>query len=482
MTGEPGQERLRFPAGERAAVWAAVAEEIERYLGSVSQGRVTPEMSPEKVREWLEGCDFEKPAAPVEAVRRLAEGLSRFQTHTPHRRYFGLFNPSPTTMGIAADALVAAFNPQLAAWSHSPLAVEIEQLLIRRLGERFGYRGGETDGTLASGGAEANHTAVLAALTAAFPEFGRRGARALGGQPVMYVSAESHHSFLKAARLTGIGQEAVREIGTGPDLRMKVNGLAAAIARDRAAGELPFLVVATAGTTNAGSIDPLVECAEVAAGEGVWLHADAAWGGAAALVPEMRWLLNGIERADSITFDAHKWLSVPMGAGVFLTRRAGILDQTFRTETAYMPREAKGLDVVDPHLHSMQWSRRFTGAKLFLSLAAAGWDGYAEAIRHQTRMGALLRKRLAADGWRIENDSPLPVVCFTDPQGGDPQAIAMRVVSLGEAWISTTLLGKTKTVLRACVTNFETQPEDIAALAESLGRARRQVREMTAAR
>lgn len=481
MAGEPVRERLRLEADDRTRLWDAVAEEIERYLGSVSAGRVTPELNPARIQAWLAEFDFDRPMEPVDALKRLSAGLSRYQTHTPHRRYFGLFNPSPTTMGIAADALVAAFNPQLASWSHSPLAIEIENHLIRSLGRMFGYEPAATDGTFCSGGAEANHTAVLTALAAAFPEYAQGGTRALSGQPVMYVSAESHHSFLKAARMTGIGQQAVREIPVGPDLRMRVAELEAAIQRDREAGDVPFLAVGTAGTTNAGAIDPLGECARVAASEGLWFHADAAWGGAAALLPEMRGLLAGIEAADSITFDAHKFLSVPMGAGVFLTRRAGSMDRAFRTETSYMPREAKGLDVMDPHLHSMQWSRRFTGAKLFLTLAVAGWDGYAERIRHQTRMGTLMRERLSAAGWRLENDSPLPVVCFTDPGGADPHAVAMDVVASGEAWISTTVLGGRRRVLRACVTNFETGEHDIDALVETLARSRRKLGSMTAA-
>ncbi len=209
--------------------------------------------------------------------------------------------------------------------------------------------------------------------------------------------------------------------------------------------------------------------------ERLWLHVDAAWGGAAALVPEMSPLLAGIERSRSITFDAHKWLSVPMGAGIFLTRDRTVMDRTFRVQTSYMPKEAAGLDIVDPHLHTMQWSRRFIGLKVFLSLLVAGWDGYAAAIRHQTEMGQLLRRRLAGAGWEIVNNTQLPVVCFVDPSGGDDRQkrIALSVVASGEAWISTTLLGGRRTVLRACITNFRTDSSDIEALLATLDRARR---------
>ena len=272
--------------------------------------------------------------------------------------------------------------------------------------------------------------------------------------------------------MCGLGTAAVRHIVVDGGLRMRPDALAQAIDEDRAAGARPFLVAATAGTTNAGAIDPLRDCGHIARRYGLWYHVDAAWGGAAAFIPETRPLLEGIETADSITFDAHKWLSVPMGAGIYLTRHLDILDRTFRVNTAYMPREAAGLDVIDPHQHTMQWSRRFIGLKVFLSMAVAGEKGYADALRHQVAMGDLLRSTLARAGWRIENQTPLPVVCFTDPDGADPHRIAMNVVASGEAWISTTVLAGSKTVLRACITNYRTAPGDIAALIDTLGRAR----------
>jgi glutamate/tyrosine decarboxylase-like PLP-dependent enzyme len=241
---------------------------------------------------------------------------------------------------------------------------------------------------------------------------------------------------------------------------------------------LPFLVVATAGTTNAGAIDPIREIAQVASREGLWLHVDAAWGGAAVLDPELAAALDGIERADSITFDAHKWLSVPMGAGVFLTRHPDILDRTFRVATGYMPREAEGLAIVDPYAHSMQWSRRFIGLKVFLSLAVAGWAGYASSVRHMTEMGERLRQRLRGSGWEIVNRTPLPVVCFVDatrPEGRTEawlRDVAARVVGSGRAWISTASLAARTPVLRACITNYRTGPADVDALVEELHVAR----------
>jgi glutamate/tyrosine decarboxylase-like PLP-dependent enzyme len=466
---------------ERSLLWSAVVEIIENYAKQVGEQRVTPELDPEKLRSLLRRFDFAKPMDPQEAVGFAADALWKHQVHTPHPRYYGLFNPAPTTMGIAADTLVAAFNPQMAAWSHSPFAAEVEQHLARSFASRFGYDPALADGTFCSGGAEANHTALLTALVHSFPKFAKTGVRALGGTPVFYISSEGHHSFLKAARLCGLGTDAVRNIAVDAKFRMDTRALAEQIQSDRAAGRAPFLIVGTAGTTSAGVVDDLAALTKISRSHNLWFHADAAWGGAAALVPELRSVLNGIEDADSITFDAHKWLSVPMGAGIYLTRHPDILERTFRTDAGYMPRDAAGLSVHDPYSHSMQWSRRFTGLKVFLSLAVAGWDGYAAAIRHQTAMGNLLRNHLSEDGWGIVNDTPLPTVCFVDgrhPQGrSEPYLarVAAEIVRRGEAWISTAILGSTTPVLRACVTNYRTCETDIVALVHALADTRQRL-------
>jgi glutamate/tyrosine decarboxylase-like PLP-dependent enzyme len=475
-------QRLALSPEERQRLWSRLGGALEDYHARVEEMRVSPALDPEAIRSLLKPYDFARPVEPVEALDFAVRGLSDHQVHTPHPRYFGLFNPAPTTMGIVADALVAAFNPQLAAWSHSPLAAEIERHLVRAFGERFGYDRDHCDGTFASGGAEANHTALLTALVRAFPEFARSGLRALGAQPVLYVSRQTHHSFLKAARFCGLGTDAVHEIPSDETTRMDTARLAERVRADRAAGLAPFLVVATAGTTGAGVIDPLPSIATVAAREGLWLHVDAAWGGAAALVPELRGLLDGIERSDSLTFDAHKWLSVPMAAGLYLTRHPDILEQTCRITAEYMPKDAAGLAIRDPYANSLQWSRRFTGLKVFLSLAVAGWDGYAAAIRHQTAMGDRLRRELEAARWKVLNDTRLPVVCFQDGSRADGgsrvylEAVARELVGSGRAWISTTNLGEATPVLRACITNYRTSPEDLAALRQALEDARQSVR------
>jgi aromatic-L-amino-acid/L-tryptophan decarboxylase len=230
------------------------------------------------------------------------------------------------------------------------------------------------------------------------------------------------------------------------------------------------MVVATAGTTSAGAIDPLDAIAEVAAAESLWLHVDAAWGGGAVLVPELRPMFAGLERADSVTFDPHKLLSVPMGAGLYLTRHADVLEATFHVSASYVPGSG---ELVNPYTHSLQWSRRFIGLKVLLSLAVAGWEGYATVLRHQLAMGELLRDRLRGAGWEILNETVLPLVCFVDPAGADADAIVDSVNATGRARIFGANLPPERRVIRAAITNFRTGPHDIEALIDALDAARR---------
>jgi aromatic-L-amino-acid/L-tryptophan decarboxylase len=473
---------LDLDPSAREALLRRVASEIEDYLRDLPDLPVAPSDDPERVRRLFANLDFERPLPPGEALALALEGLRGHQVHNGHPRYFGLFNPATSAMSVVADALVAAFNPQLAAWTHAPFACEAERHVIRSLGAKFGYPPDGSGGSFTSGGMEANHSALLCALVDRFPGFEEEGASAFGGAPVLYVSSESHHSFLKAARLCGIGSRAVREVALDDSLRMDPKALAAAIREDRRDGKAPFFVVATLGTTGAGLLDPVGEIVDVGREEKLWVHADAAWGGAIALVPELRRHLEGIERSDSITFDAHKWLSVPMAAGMFFTSHPSILETTFGVTAGYMPRAGEGAPVVEPHRTSMQWTRRFIGLKLFLSLLVAGYEGYERTIRSMVRLGEALRERLEAAGFRVVNRTPLPVVCFQDAQcaeGASPRylkALADVVVASGRAWVSTTTVGARHPAIRACITSFRTEEADLDALVECLASARTRIR------
>jgi aromatic-L-amino-acid/L-tryptophan decarboxylase len=464
---------------DRSALFRGVSDAIGDQLDGVATRPVAPTVSTEEIRARLSAYEFDRPVAPERAVADVLELLSDGIVQVGHPRYFGLFNPRPAPMAVLADALVAAFNPQLAVHSHAPAAVEIERHLLRFIGARLGFDRDLVAGSFCAGGAEANLTGVLLALTRKFPEVARGGVRTLGGQPLLYVSEEGHHSFFKVAGVAGLGRDAIRLVPADGDLRIDVAALREIVAEDRAAGHLPFLAIATAGATSTGVIDPLADVADACSEEGLHLHVDAAWAGALCLSDRLRPLLEGIERADSATIDAHKWLSTPMAGGMFLcTDEQGLID-TFPTVTAYMP----GADAAaDPYLHSLQWSRRFIGLKLFLPLAVAGTDGYARQLEHDLEIGDHLRATLAGRDWEIVNRSPLPVVCFVDPRlastderrsAATHSVIAESVVRSGRCWISPTRVGG-RAALRACITNYVTGPDDVEALADALDAARAQ--------
>jgi glutamate/tyrosine decarboxylase-like PLP-dependent enzyme len=246
---------------------------------------------------------------------------------------------------------------------------------------------------------------------------------------------------------------------------MRPDELKKRVAEDRQNGFLPFMVIGSAGTTAAGVIDPLPEIARVCKEERLWFHADAAWGGAAVVSPSLRPHLAGIESADSITCDAHKWLSVPMGCGMFFCRHRESVAQAFRSDVTYMPAKSAGSrdtagTTFDPLTNSAQWSRRFIGLKLFMALAEQSEAGYAAMLEHQARMGRVLRESLAASGWRIMNSTPFPVVCFTR-DGLVPGVLLAALRERQIAWMSEAQLGGVP-VVRACITSFKTTEQDIA--------------------
>jgi glutamate/tyrosine decarboxylase-like PLP-dependent enzyme len=443
--------------------------ELESARERIPALRVTPVASVTEIRAHLRDRYRFEEGEPAEALfEDVARMLAAWTVHVTHPRYFGLFNPSVTLPSIVGDALTALYNPQLAAWSHAPGVNEIERHVLAFLATLAGFDSAGTHANFTTGGAEANHSAVLVALARQFPGFVEQG---IGDeQPVIYVSPESHHSFLKIAAMSGIGLRALRTLGVGSDLRMDPSVLRAAVIEDRAAGRTPLLAVATAGTTSGGTIDPIDEIADVCEAEGLWLHVDAAWGGSYLFVDELAGAFTGIGRADSLTWDAHKAMSVPMGAGMFFCRHRDAVMRAFSVRTAYMPGEEE--DTIDPYSSSVQWSRRSIGMKVFVSLAALGRGRYAAMLRHQVRIGEALRVKLRGRGWTIVNQTPLPVVCFAHPDLGDDAsryaALATGVQKRGRAWISSTLLAGTRPALRACITSFATTEEDLDVLVEEV--------------
>jgi len=303
------------------------------------------------------------------------------------------------------------------------------------------------------------------ALSHAFPEYGEHGLGSLPARPALYLTDEAHHGFNKIAHMVGIGRRAIRSVQTDRRLKLDVDNLRRQVHQDREDGWAPFMVVGTAGTTAAGVIDPLPEIAQFCREESLWFHGDAAWGGAAILSRELKENLAGIELADSITWDAHKWLSVPMGCGMFFCRHRESVSRAFHADVTYVSgKETR--PVFDPLTNSAQWSRRFIGLKLFLALAHLGESGYAAMIEHQTRLGNVLRQELTATGWRIVNDTPLPVVCFTR-EHLDPVAFVAALHRRQLVWMSEARIDSVP-VLRACISNYRTTADDVHQIVDDM--------------
>lgn len=443
----------------------ALAEAQLRVLA----GSVTPTLDVARFHEELARFDFDAPQPLEELIAWTIQQLEHGVVHLTHPRYFGLFNPPANFPSQCADRISGAFNPQLASSGSSPAPVAIEAHVIRALARRAGLPE-EASGHFTTAGSEANYTAVVCALTRAEPRYDSEGVRAFSGTPIVYTSRECQPGWFKVAHQAGIGRAALRLVATDGEGRMDVAALERAIARDREQGAVPVLIAATAGTTGAGMIDPLRACGELARELRLWYHVDAAWGGAALASRRMRALLAGIELADSLTIDAHKWFSTTMGCGMFITRHAPILSQAFRVTADFMPSSVSQLD---PYLNSMQWSRRFLGLRLFLSLAAAGWQGYEAHVERAVRIIAAIEQALRARDWSIANQSELAVLCVSPPAGSpSPREIARRVLASGRAWVAVTRF-EGQEVLRICATHGEIGAEDVGILIDTLEDARR---------
>jgi glutamate/tyrosine decarboxylase-like PLP-dependent enzyme len=397
--------------------------------------------------------------------------------HVPAANYFGLMNPTPAYMAVLAEALVAALNPQLATLARSQLASKIEIETVRWIAERIWQSSDGIPahaGTFTSGGAEANFSALAIALAAHFPQSIEDGVSVIGARPVLYASAESHHSVDKAAGLLGIGRNAVRRIGVDTRLHIDLAELDAAITSDLRAGRRPFCAVATAGTTNSGAVDDLVALADLCRERKLWLHVDGAYG-AAAVFPDLhRDLMRGIERADSITMDPHKWLAMPYAAGVVITRHPESPRQAFEVATPYMPRDTSAR-LLDNFKISTQWSRRMNSLKLWLTLRVHGRVAYQELIGRQLRLARDFAGWIRqSEHFELLLEPELTIVNFrvkgagTEEQTAAANAAVVEAVTRdGSRWISTTNASG-RSVIRMMVISYLTDERNVRELQHAL--------------
>ena len=394
--------------------------------------------------------------------------------HVPSANYFGLMNPAPTYIAVLAEALVSALNPQLATMARSQLASKIEKETVRWIGERVGWPG-KFDGTFTSGGNEANFSGLAMALAAHFPAAVENGLTAINARPVLYASAESHHSLDKSAGLLGLGRKALRRISVTEDIKIDLQKLEQQIQKDRADGFTPFCVVATAGTTNSGAVDDLIGIAGICKRHKLWLHLDGAYGAAAIFSDKHRDLVRGIELCDSITIDPHKWLAMPFAAGVILTSHPATLEQAFAVSTPYMPRD-RGAIALDNFKVSTQWSRRMNSLKLWLTLRVHGRRAYEELIDRQLHLARGFAEWIRnSQEFELAAPQVLPIVNWRLKSPGASEeelrtaheAIVDEVTRDGQRWISTTFVNG-RSAMRMMVISYLTDEKHIESLQNAL--------------
>jgi aromatic-L-amino-acid decarboxylase len=455
-------------------------DRIAEHLGAMPDGPVTPGSSPEAVREVL-GAGRPLPDLGAESGQLLeeaAELLFSESLFNGHPRFFGYITASPAPLGMLADLLASAVNPNVGGWTLSPMASEIEGQTVRWIAEMIGYPT-ECGGLMVSGGNMANFVGFLAARAAAGARWRIRetGLSGPGSAPLrVYCSSETHTWIEKAADLFGLGTDAVRLIRTNGELRMDPDEVRSAIREDRSAGKLPFLVVGNGGSTSTGAVDPLQELGDLSRKERVWFHVDGAYGGFAARVPGAPADLAALSMADSVAVDPHKWLYSPLEAGCALVRSPEHLREAFAYHPPYYHFGVEATNYVD---FGPQNSRGFRALKVWLALRQAGRQGYVRMISQDMALARHLFRLAEAHPELEAVCQGLSVTAFRyvppslrDRPGSEEaegrlnelnKEIQSRMERGGEAFVSNAVI-QGKYCLRACIVNFNTTRKDVEAL------------------
>lgn len=456
----------------------AVSRIIVDHVTGLASRRVTPEATPSQLEKLFDEPLPEKGIPLEEILARFRDDVAPNAMGVPSPKYFGQFNPTPLPIGVWADALSSMLNQNAGAWRNGPTSAMIEARVIRWLCDLLNY-GPKSFGTLASGGSEANLIALKCARDSVTAEIINQGVRKAPGDLVIYASDQCHFSIDKSADILGLGREGVRKIPTDDRFHISLEKLRDAIARDRDAGLVPCCVVGVAGTTSSGAIDPLEDLADIARENGCWYHVDAAYGGTLAFSTQHRDKLRGIERADSITFDPHKWMFVPFSCGATLVRDGGhVLRKSFDMTPEYL---RDGADVeFDFFRYGQMGTRRFNSLKLWMALKFMGREGYARTVERHIQLTKYLAKQLDALGdFKRVGEVETAVCCFRfvpTPDLDGPnldllqQRLQQTIERSGEAWLTTTVLNGRR-ALRVNINSFLTEQHHIDDLIGLLSRS-----------
>jgi aromatic-L-amino-acid/L-tryptophan decarboxylase len=462
-TAPPTSGELRA-ALEQAAEWCA------SYLDRVGDLPVLSRVEPGEIAAALpeHAPEHGEPLAEIlaDVDRVLIPGI----THWNHPGFMAYFGISGSPPGILGETVAAALNVNAMLWRTSPAATELEQRVLRWVAEMTGLPA-DWFGEITDTASASTMYALAAAREAAGLDIRTRGMAGRTDLPPlrMYTSDQAHSSVEKACIALGIGQDGLRKIPSDAAFRMRADLLADAVAADVAAGVRPLAVVATVGTTSTTSIDPIPEIAGVCERHGMWLHVDAAYGGSAAVVPEMRYVLDGCERADSVVVNPHKWLFTPVDCSLLYTARPADLKAAFSLIPAYLTTPEDG-GVVNLMDYGLSLGRRFRALKLWMVIRAYGSEGLATMISGHIELARRLAAAIEAEpGWELLAPVPFSTVCFRRrPEGVDDEAALQRlneaiiehVNADGRAFVSHTDLGG-RYAIRVAIGNMATSAEHV---------------------
>ncbi len=471
----------------------ALVDAIAEGLSRVAAGPVTTGEAPLDIQKALD-ASASLPDEGADAGRLLAEAGELLFGHSlfnGHPRFFGYITASPAPIGMLADLLASAVNPNVGAWRLSPMATEIEAQAVRWVAELIGYPT-TCGGLFVSGGNMANMVGLFAARAAAADwDVRAKGVAGEGRRKLLvYASAETHTWLQKATDLAGLGTDSIRWIPTDGELRMDVTELRKVMAADRAEGHRAMMVVGTAGSVSTGAVDPLTEIAAVCRDAGAWFHVDGAYGALAAAVPDdVPDDLRALGLADSVAVDPHKWLYAPLEAGCVLVRDVTHLRNAFSYHPPYYHFGQEATNFVDL---GPQNSRGFRALKVWLALRHVGRSGYARMIGDDIRLSRQLHERVDAHPELEAVTQALSIATFrfvpTRLRGrtGEPdvetylnslnEALLERIQNSGEVFVSNAVI-RGRYVLRACIVNFNTAPADIDAVPEIVVRLGRETDE-----
>lgn len=409
-------------------------------------------------------------AMPIDnLIDHLRQVVFEESMYPGHPGFVAYISGAGTVPGAAADLIAAGLNQNSGGWRLSPAASEIEQHLMRWFAERLGMPEGSS-GYVTSGGAMVNLIALTAARSRHAGWDVRESGMRAGPQLTVYVSSEVHDTVDRAVQMLGIGTAGIRHINTDNDLRMDVAALRSVIDADLAQGYRPIAVVGSAGTTGTGAIDPLDAIADVCAEYGLWFHVDAAYGGAAALTEPLRHLFAGIERADSLGFDPHKWLYTPIAGACLLVRDPAVLRETFAVHASYIVDDDTTGWGADVYTLSPHFTRPFAALKIWVSLLAHGWDAYERRISHDVALARYLHE-LVTDHPELEpmTEPGLSITCFryvpADLAGRSDadtyldtlnERLMFELQLGGRVFPSNAIVGE-RFALRSCIVNFRTE-------------------------